>query len=253
MSTRGMWSSAIVHFEDHAIAGEHAAKIINLPNDMSSCELYIIVAQMGVKLVIFQEIHMKKKQKNGNCNIRSAERKATIIGQVWEAGDLKIKIVDTTTKTCHQYHAEDHLIFKCPDHIDLGTGYSDAVKRNVNRDKGNKEGDNILDIKQHNNNMEEKVQALEEYVGKENFDEAMEEDEDLDNTVEEVLNATTENIRTKEKQVTQIEQIADTVKMLANLIPELKQSNVEIQKRLERMENRSYLSKKTGNIGSISY
>ncbi|CAG8466285.1 4542_t:CDS:2 [Diversispora eburnea] len=92
-------------------------------------------------------------------------------------------------------HFEDYLV----------TGYSDAVKRNVSRDKGNNEGDNILDIKQYNNNMEERVQTLEEYVGKEAFDEIMEEDEDLDNTVKEVSNATTENIRTKEKQVKQIE------------------------------------------------
>ncbi|CAG8534613.1 9208_t:CDS:2 [Diversispora eburnea] len=136
------------------------------------------------------------------------------------------------------------------DHIDLGTGYSDAVKRNVNRDKGNKKGDNI---KQHNNDMEERVQALEEYMEKEAFDEVMEEGKYLDNTVKEVYNATTENIRTKEKQVTQIEQIAYTVKILSNLIPELNQSNVETQKRLERMENMSNLSKQQENIRSISY
>ncbi|CAG8593436.1 7877_t:CDS:2, partial [Diversispora eburnea] len=174
------------------------------------------------------------------------KEKATIIEQVWEAGDLEIKIVDTATKTCHQCYAEDHLVFKCPV-AEENNNQENILKTILKTLQNIKQG--ILDIRQYNNDMEERVQALEEYVGKEAFDEVMEDGEDLENIVKEVSNATTEIIRTKEKQVTQIEQIADTVKMLADLILELKQSNVETQKRLERMENMSNLSKQQENIG----
>ncbi|RHZ48073.1 hypothetical protein Glove_561g28 [Diversispora epigaea] len=223
-----------------------------------------------------------KKEENGNCNIRKCRGKVEVIGQVWEASDLKIKIVGTATKTCHCCHTENHLVFECPvatrqkeinerktndfekyghmykinrprlyknlkDQVDLGTGYSDAIKRNVNKVKENNKGDNnqenilkniletlqnikqdIVEIKQHTKNMEERIQALEEYAGKDIFEEAMEEDEVSDDKVKVVINIFIEETGTKEKQVTQMEQIGNTVKILAELIPELKQSNADM-------------------------
>ncbi|RHZ71627.1 hypothetical protein Glove_256g213 [Diversispora epigaea] len=287
--------------------GEHAVKIINLPHDMSSRELYIIMAQMGAKTCYFPRNLYGKKKRMAIATLESAEGKTEVIGQVWEAGDLKIKIVDTATKTCHRCHAENHLVFECPvaarqkeinerktndfekyghmykinrprlyknlkDQVDLGTGYSDAIKRNVNKVKENNKGDNnqenilkniletlqnikqdIVEIKQHTKNMEERVQALEEYAGKDIFEEAMEEDEVSDDTVKEVTNIFTEETGTKEKQVTQMEQIGNTVKILAELIPELKQSNADTQARLERMESMYNLPKQQERIGNSSY
>lgn len=198
MSTRGMWSSAIVHFEkpDTAaeilsewsqIVGEEscrvtnpectfaqlkergscAVKIINLPPDVTARELYKIISPLGAKTCYFPRNLYGKKKRMAIASVESEEGKNQLVGQAWQAGQFLAKIVDTTTKTCHRCHADDHLVSDCPiaqkqkeiserkardferfghlykkqrpqlyrslaPKVDLGTKYADAVKRKGN-------------------------------------------------------------------------------------------------------------------------
>jgi len=147
--------------------------------------------------------------------------------------------------------------------VGMRTEYSDAVKRNVTTIKrntgliSNQEDplknimnmletikQDIVEIKKQTKNIDERVQYLEEYAGhnlEDEVDHMIEDEEEEENTTEKGEKGSTEE--TKKSQETQMEQLANTVKMLAELIPELKKSNDESQERLSRIEQSSILSK----------
>ncbi|CAG8555325.1 682_t:CDS:2 [Diversispora eburnea] len=203
----GVRSSAIAHFEDCAIA-DHIWQI----------------AQMEAKTCYFPRNLYGKKKRMTIATLESAEEKVKIMEQAWEADQIVQKFKGS-------YRSRYRI--------------SDAVKRNVNRNKENKEGDSnqenilkailetlqnikqdILDIKQHNNDMEEK------------------EDGDLDNTVKEVSNATTENIRTKEKQIRKYGNMSNLSKQ---------QDNIRKSEQTSKNNNINNTNNKHLNINDISY
>ncbi|CAG8597237.1 7969_t:CDS:2, partial [Diversispora eburnea] len=218
MSTRGIWSLAIAYFDD--------------PN-------------------ILEQILSEWSQtvEEESCRVSISTR------------EYMIKIVDIKTKTYHRCYAEEHLVLNCPitkrqkeinerktkdfekygymykttrsclyqnlrNQVGMRIEYSDAVKRNVitiRRNTGlisNQEDSfqniinmletikqDIVEIKKQTKNIDKKVQYLEEYAGY--------------NLEEKIYHMRT-----------QMEQKANTVKMLVELIPELKKSNDETQERL---------------------
>ncbi|RHZ75156.1 hypothetical protein Glove_217g231 [Diversispora epigaea] len=233
ISTRGVWSFAVAHFEKLETAdnlllewsqivgeescrvttptcnftelkerGKYAVKIINLPPDITACELYNIISPLGAKTCYFpRNLYGKKKR----MALPPLEQ---VIGFEWIAGEFKVKIVDTTTKTCHICHTEDHLVIDCPvaqkqkeiserkardferyghlykrqrsqlyrslaEGFNMGTEYADAVKRNTNRrakntaiennDPTNKNMMNILlEIRQDIQDLKEQMKDIDE-------------------------------------------------------------------------------------------
>jgi len=199
MSTRGVWSSAIVQFKKEDTAenllmewsqiigeescrvtsptcnftklkerGKYAVKIINLPPDITARELYNMISPLGAKTCYFPRNLYGKKKRMAIASFESQEGKDQVINYGWTAGEFKVKIVDTTSKTCHRCHAEDHLVISCPvaqkqkeiserkardfekyghlykrqrpqlyrslaEGINMGTSYADAVRNNTNR------------------------------------------------------------------------------------------------------------------------
>lgn len=145
MSTRGMWSSAVVHFEKPDTAaeilsewsqivgeescrvtipeytfaqlkerGNFVVKIINLSPDVTVRELYKIISPLGAKTCYFPRNLYGKKKRMAIASLESEEGKNQLIGQTWQAGEFLAKMVDTITKTCHRCHADNHLVMDCP-------------------------------------------------------------------------------------------------------------------------------------------
>ncbi|CAG8499549.1 5524_t:CDS:1 [Diversispora eburnea] len=145
----------------------------------------------------------------------------------------------------------------------MRTEYSDVVKRNVttirrNTDLISNQEDplqnimnmletikqDIVEIKKQTKNIDERIQYLKEYTGynlEEEVKHMIENEKEKEDTVENGQKEFTEE--TKKLQKTQMEQITNTVKMLAELIPELKKFNNETQERLSRIEKLFILSK----------
>ncbi|CAG8627251.1 11709_t:CDS:2, partial [Diversispora eburnea] len=158
--------------------------------------------------------------------------------------------------TCHRCHAEEHLVLNCPiakrqkkinerktkDFEKYGyINQEDPLKNIMNMLETIKQ--DIVEIKT-NKKCYERVQYLEKYTGynlEKKVDHMIENEEEEKDTTENGKKKFTE--KTKKLQETQMEQIENTVKILAELIPELKKSNDKTQERLSRMEQLSILSK----------
>jgi hypothetical protein len=94
--------------------GQHAARVIGLPNGITARELWPHIEKLGAKTCYFPRTRNYRKKGEAIISFQEEETCEKACNAVWEGGDLNIRIVNIQTKTCHRCHETDHFVANCP-------------------------------------------------------------------------------------------------------------------------------------------
>ncbi|CAG8650020.1 3848_t:CDS:1, partial [Diversispora eburnea] len=93
--------------------GEHATRIIGLPNGITARELWPHVEKIRARTCYIPRTRTYRRKNEAIISFEDYETCRNSLNVSWKFGEFNIRIVDIQTKMCHRCHATDHLVIEC--------------------------------------------------------------------------------------------------------------------------------------------